>query len=84
MNVGQKVRVVKYGHLVWESKSGTTSDYTTYWENEKSRWIDVKSELVGRIGEISETVCLGGQNKYRIEALDSGKQWYNEDQLELI
>lgn len=83
--VGDKVRVVKYGHPLWESKKDPQPcSFPIIQESESGGcWIkDMSPELVGQIGVVDEVSLTQGRYQYGIDGIKGKHAWYNEDQLE--
>ena len=79
--VGTKVRIVKYGHLVWENKNVEISmfkDRKPYKEDDFGRWYDTNPELIGKTGIITEK---SGNAGYSIDPLGA---WFRGEQLEAV
>lgn len=76
--VGDKVEIVKYGHLIWESKqSEYPMNFPMIFEDDNVRWLDIRPDLVGKAGIVNDE--LDGQySVYDIGA------WFSEEQLKLI
>lgn len=84
---GDKVRIINYGHLVWQVGGG-----------KEISWVDISPELVGKQatvdGSYADFIELGKpnflghrneQNEKQYALLGVSKHaWYNEEQLELI
>ena len=69
-NIGDKVRIVDYGHLVW-----------TRANDGEVKWIDISPEIVGNTGVINERSNTGG---YSLDVDDFKSAWYSHEQLELV
>jgi len=78
--VGDKCRIVKFGHLVWENKNMPLhkSSLPTYAEDENTRWVDINPSYIGKEVVITE---VGLDKKRYATSLFS---WAKEEQLELI
>lgn len=77
--VGDKCRIVNFGHLVWENKSEPIKmNLPTYCESENTRWVDLNPELIGKEVVILE---VSNDGKRYSTSLFS---WALEEQLELI
>ncbi len=89
-NVGDKVRIVNYGHLIWENKKAEEykekTSFKIYSEDESLRYLDIHSEMVGKEGIISNV----HNNQYSLHFDQNNQErglktsWYHENQLELI
>lgn len=84
IEVGDVVRIIKYGHVLLVSKDYKIPDHWPILKEEENGYlVDVRSELIGQIGivdgKISTKECisysLDGPNKHA---------WYSKDQLELV
>lgn len=77
--VGDIVRVVNYGHLIWDINAS----------NDGIIDVDINPEIVGRRGIIVKAYTTQGNDRYAIELdLINGSRgkyaWYDNEQLELI
>jgi len=83
--VGDSVKIVKYGHPVWEHKAAYPDPYKgrcpIIFENEQFRVLDIAPELIGRSGIVVIATLTQGQAMYSIDGIGS---WYVNNQLELI
>jgi len=70
-NVGDKVRVVGYGHLIFG------------FENGRKTTTDICADLVGKEGTVKEVTETQGKIKYALDGL-SKTAWYDEKQLEKV
>ena len=80
---GDKVKIVKYGHLIWEHKSSEAliSAFPVVFEDENLRYLDLEPEIVGKKDIITKIQQVQGKYSYSLRKLGS---WYSEQQLELI
>jgi len=93
MQIGDRARIVNYGHLVFFSKDPRHAEqverYTAYLpiykEGESFYYFDIRSELVGEEVKIVNKVTSGGVSKYAVE-FNTGNRisWLHDDQLEQI
>ena len=92
--VGNKVEIVKYGSLIWTSKSNwklmLENGYTKLekpnnllGEDEHVYMYDMSPKLVGQQGIIIEAKRTQGKPQYAIKG-PRKHAWYNHDQLKLI
>jgi hypothetical protein len=85
-NIGDKVRVIKYGHLSFMAKSLHVSQPIIKNMSDGYYLVDSAPELVGRVGIVS-VVGHHLQNdgyEYTLNGIPQKHAWYNEEQLELI
>lgn len=80
MDVGDKVKIVNYGCLVWERKNGDTPPNPIY-ETEYIYAIDVHRELVGKESVVTEVKKGYTANFYKLENMSG---YYSEIQLEKL
>lgn len=92
---GDRVRIIKYGHVLWESKqqrkemvkSGYSSkekpDNILY-EDEQTYWFDHNPEMVGKIAIVDKVSMVQGVPHYSLRGLKPTEKssWYYETQLE--
>lgn len=90
-NVGDVVRIVKYGHWFFLSKRNedigwwkTQTKYPCLNEDELSMLFDVNPELVGQTGIVNKVLETQGKYKYSLSGIKGKTAWYSEDQLEPI
>ncbi len=80
--IGDKVRIINYGHPIWESKSfykESTSKHIIY-EDEELRWIDISPNIVGKEGIVEKVDVVQGTPQYSIKGIGA---WYFEEQMEM-
>lgn len=85
--IGDKVKVVNYGSLIWESKNCPDQEKLSFpliYEDEKFRYLDMSSKLVGQSGLIDSVNITQGKPQYSISGIEGKHAWYDEGQLELI
>ena len=82
MKVGDKVEVIRYGHIYWQNKKVDTTIHkdNIYYEDEDFYFIDMIPELVGQKGVIVRE--LGGD--FAVDGIKGKHAWYKESQLKLI
>ena len=91
-NIGDKVRVIEYGSLMWRHKeehnkwesSLGKSSFKLYKEVGDILWLDTMPEIVGKKGVIDNISNIQGDDKYSIKGIMGKTAWYNENQLELV
>lgn len=81
--VGDKVEIVNYGHIIWQSKhSGEAKMDLKLHSEDKDIWFfDSNPELIGKVGIITKKTQRGA---YSIDGIPGKSAWYGEDQLKLI
>ena len=84
-SIGDKVKIVNYGHLLWSKKN---NEYQTgmplFREDGDVNWHDASSHLIGKVGVISEVTETQGKHQYAIEGVPEKTAWYSNEQLELV
>ena len=81
--IGDKVKVVNYGHLMWTNKkSGTKVNWPIINEDENTIWNDMQSEIVGKYGVVKDVIETQGIVQYSLNGIPQKSAWYNEEQLE--
>ncbi len=80
--IGDKVEVIRYGHLIRTSKSSRI-ELPVIHEEENSVWRDMLSDIVGRVGVIKKVTETQGESKYSIDGIYGKTAWYDEEQLEM-
>jgi len=86
--IGQKVRVIKYGHPIWHNKTTQSLkeglSFPVIKEDDEMIWYDINSELVGKTGVIDGESKTQGVFHYSIKGIPGKHAWYDENQLEKI
>jgi hypothetical protein len=87
---GDRVRVVKYGHLIWSNTEITDSQpgirfysVETY-DTRKNYLYDIAPDVVGQEGVIVKATQTQGIDQYSIDGIKGKSSWYNNDQLEKL
>lgn len=83
-HIGNKVRIVKYGHLIWIS-NGPSMDYfrpawPPYQVGEDWNVYDIAKEKIGTEDIVKGYYSNNGPIRYSLEH----SAWYNEEQLEMV
>ena len=79
MNVGDKVRIVNYGHLIW-SRDGMELPIHSTSNDGKIKWYDIRPDLVGEETVIIDITETQGKKKYGTSLF----YWANKNQLEKL
>lgn len=75
MKIGDKVRIINYGHLIWYKDEKT----------DKIKWMDLYPELVGKEAKIVEKTKTQGVKYYGLKIKGEGyMSWFTKKQLEKI
>lgn len=82
--VGDKVRVINYGSLIWQWGDTSEVEHLIYKKEEDITWLDLDKSLIGQIGIISKADITQGIDKYSIEGIQGKIAWYDNGQLELL
>lgn len=88
MEIGDKVKIVNYGHAIWISKDST--DYKIFkdkiiYDGGDICTMDIHPELVGQQGVIQNKYKqYDGSFLYALEGIRGKSAWYEEQQLEKI
>lgn len=82
--VGDKVKIVNYGHAVWEHKSVGESSLPLIKEYESVRLVDLQPYLIGQQGVVGQVVIIQERPSYAVEGISGKSAWYYEDQLEAV
>lgn len=82
--VGDKVRVVNYGHAMWVHKSFGESSLPLIKEYESVRVVDLQPDLIGQQGVVGQVVIIQERPSYVVEGISGKSSWYYEDQLEAV
>jgi len=87
--IGDKVRIVNYGHLMWtiqnqpnESSFIETLPVSVIYGD--LVWFDVNHGIVGKEGVVSDVSITQGVPQYSIKGIPEKNSWYSEGQMELI
>lgn len=80
--VGDKVRVIKYGHLIWQNKPEEVRlGFKVYEETDSLVWYDMRPEKIGKEGVVVNVSITQGIPKYSTDPLGA---WLDEEQLEKV
>lgn len=83
--IGDKVKIINYGHLIWESATEKSNfPFNVIFENDKIRALDISPFLIGQIGIVSDVSSIQGIPSYALNHIDGKHAWYDEAQMELI
>jgi len=84
-NVGDKVKIVNYGHAVWENKEHDKypSRLPLIKEDKHLRWVDMSHEVIGQSGIVVEVKDVQGTPNYAIDGIKGKHAWYTEDQMQI-
>ncbi len=70
LKVGDKVRIVNYGHLIWSNEDG------------EGKAIDIRPELVGRKATIIGVSINMNPPLYKVQTKDGNRiAWFSKNQL---
>lgn len=87
-SIGNKVKIINYGHLIWQSKDSQQLDlnlkFPIIYEDDEDKYLDMTSSIVGKEGVITKISMTQGMPQYSIEGIPEKVAWYDEQQLELI
>ena len=85
MVIGDKVRIINYGHAIWLNKGDDLVGCVLLREMENKDLIDIHPELVGREGVIQHVRKLKGEEScYSLSGISGKTAWYAQEQLEKI
>jgi len=82
--IGDKVRIINYGHPIWENKKYPEykpMSLPTISETENVRWCDMRPDLVGREDIVDQVTNTQGRPKYSL--LKNGA-WFLDENLEMV
>jgi len=83
--IGDKVKVVGYGHLFWLAKdSEMKTNFPIIHKEGDIIWHDMNSGVVGKKGVVDKVTETQGQIKYSIKGIPEKSAWYNEEQLKMV
>ena len=84
-NIGDKVRIVNYGQLMWGNKSAhggkLLEGFPIIQEDEDFLWVDLRPDIVGQEGVVDVAKTNQGIDEYSVHGVGA---WFNNDQLEFI
>lgn len=69
---GEKVMVVRYGHLYWKMIDGAVYS------------IDMDPGIIGKTGIVTRMETVNGRNIYSVDGIPEKKEWYDERQLQQV
>lgn len=87
--IGDKVRIVRYGHLLWSSKnheSPMVTGFPVIFEDDTFTYHDMRPELLGKKMIVVEVSICQGKSGYVLdnEGGSDRMAWFSDQQLELI
>lgn len=85
-NIGDKVRIVNYGHPLWVPQEWIDKGWAkgpAIGKTDTHTIIDTSPELVGQEGVVCNAHETQGRPTYAMQG-PSKHAWYEEDQLELV
>ena len=85
-SIGDKVKIVNYGHPIWVNKKveELKLSFPLIREDENVRILDMSPDLIGQEGIVSEVSMTQGIPNYAIEGIKGKHAWYQEGQMEMI
>jgi hypothetical protein len=82
---GDKVKIVKYGHLIGGSNNDPSErSFPLIGVDGNIRWLDMSPHLVGQEGIISKAEMTQRIPGYAIEGIKGKHAWYDEEQMEMV
>ena len=84
--IGDKVRIVNYGHPIWENKNVDQPklSFPVITEDENIRWLDISPQFVGQTGVVDKVKVTQGIPEYAIDGIKDKHAWYSENQMEMV
>ena len=79
--VGDKVRIVNYGHKVWMYQKMVDGKII---ELDEVEWYDMCPERVGMLATIRKVTVTQGIDKYGLTTELGNISWFHNNQLELV
>lgn len=78
--IGDKVKVIKYGSLLWRFKSEENMPTARIYREEGNvEWIDINPQIIGKEGIVASVGTY-----VAVDGIPEKFAWYDEEQLELI
>ena len=81
--IGDKVKIVKYGSLIWRTKESNEITKNIVFEDDTFNYIDMQPDLVGKEAIVTKAEVTQGRAKYSLKGVNK-VAWYDEQQLEMI
>ena len=85
--LGQRVRIVNYGHLVYQTNDEPRpANKTPYNTDDEGATYDIFPELIGRTGIVKRSFRnrVTGERQYHVEVSHCRVKYFYEDQLEAV
>ena len=84
--IGDKVKIVNYGHPIWENKKMRQPklSFPLISENEDIRWLDMSPDLIEQEGIVEKVSMTQGMPHYAIDGIKGKHSWYDEGQMEMV
>lgn len=73
MNVGDKVKIISYGEMVWFTQGCANCT--------NGEWKDMQPEIVGKEGIVDDVAMAMGLQVYSLSGIPEKARWYNSNQL---
>lgn len=88
LKIGDKVKVINYGHLIWYNTENIMwkqmeNKPKIYSQIGNIAYQDINPYIVGKEGVISE-ISSHIPRMYSVDGIEEKAAWYNEDQLEKL
>ena len=77
--VGDQVKIINYGHLMWGRYKKVDGEY----KHSPETW-DMQPKIIGQIGVISQVKITQDTAGYVIDGIPNKSAWYEDGQLELV
>ena len=86
IKIGDKVKIINYGHLlmIFKNSPEASTSLPVYKENEKIKWVDMCSSIIGATGIVQKIIKTQGIPKYSLSGINGKTAWFMENQLKLI
>ena len=84
LKVGDKVEIIKYGHILWiNTNEKFNANFPIIQQNSTTIWYDSQKELVGQVGTITSIIISQGILRFSLDGIKGKHAWYDKEQLEL-
>jgi len=93
MEIGDRVKIVNYGHMIMFSKNsknnpykdGIAKTFPLIFEDDTSLYYDIRPELIGREGNIVNKITDNHSGRYSVMFDDGNRMsWFSDRQIEKI
>lgn len=84
INIGDKVRVVGAGGIVFTDTPMVSTSFVYLGYENGFHWYDILPKIIGKEGVVTNVIESQGRLMYSLSGIPEKVSWYSEFQLELV